>query len=156
MASQFQEICLDTTITPGTSRLCLEYYHHDSNTAIEEVTGHPSLHQANLGQARSTITESTSQFDDEDSGSYLCDISSPTVYSPPVILQESSCEIRPRLGSTSPIGSSQPSRASMVVRQSPEMEWSFDADSYPDSNDICGRQQHRMGCCWDQQRAHGY
>lgn len=122
LAHQPQEVGSDAHTTPGAPRFCIEYPVNDSATSCTETERHSSFNQASFGQTSSSVSQSDSQLDNADTRSDICNLSGLTIYSTPVLLQESDGESRRGLGSFSSFGSSQSGGTSMVVCQYPQVE----------------------------------
>ncbi|KAL9536617.1 hypothetical protein MBANPS3_012510, partial [Mucor bainieri] len=145
MAHQLQEIGATTHSTTGTSRLCIEYPVHDSNSTNQQDEGYTSFNQTSPRQTSSPVSQGYPQPDNAYTGSDICNLSGSTIHPTPLILQESDGEIRCGLGSTSPLGSGQSGGTSMVVSQHPQVEWPVSTAIDTEPNYVCGRQQHGLG-----------
>lgn len=140
--SEHQEISSIADTQARISRLLLGCYDYDSRTTSKENPRSSTLHQASYQQASLTNTSADTQPDNEDSSSYLCGLSSPTLHSSSSMVQEQASQDRQGLGPSGTTGSSELGRAQVVVCEPTEVEWPFDAASYPQRNDLRRRKQH--------------
>lgn len=92
LAHQPQEVGSDAHTTPRAPRFCIEYPVNDSATSCTETERHSSFNQASFGQTSSSVSQSDSQLDNADTRSDICNLSGLSIYSTPVLLQESDAD----------------------------------------------------------------
>ncbi|CEP09854.1 hypothetical protein, partial, partial [Parasitella parasitica] len=156
MAHQLQEIGARSHSTVGTPRLCIEYPVYDSPTSSKQTERYSSFDQTGNKQTSSPVASGRTQFDNANTSSDICYLPSSPLHSLSAILQKSNSEIGSILGSSSISGSREPAGTAVVVRQNSQVEWPLNPTVNSQPNNICGHQQHGMGCSWSHRRAHGY
>ncbi|KAG1469554.1 hypothetical protein G6F56_003192 [Rhizopus delemar] len=144
MEDQPLQINSDTESTIRSSRLQIEYGHHDSSATPTEDSRYSTLHQSGTEKPLANAS-SDSQSDNADTGGHFCPSSGTPIHQTASLFQESLCEASTRLGHSDLATRTLQGRAALVVQQPTQVEWTFNSSNDTNRNHLCRRERFGLG-----------